>query len=104
MKNIKKFLSITAVLVLVVTACRKVEDLPYYEEGKSVELSADKTAIAPTPADSITNVITFSWTNPEYKQDTGLYKYILEMDSTGRNFAKEATKIAKISQLPTKFL
>ncbi|MBK6936608.1 MAG: SusE domain-containing protein [Chitinophagaceae bacterium] len=93
MKNIKKFLSITAVLVLVVTACRKVEDLPYYEEGKSVELSADKTAIAPTPADSITNVITFSWTNPEYKQDTGLYKYILEMDSTGRNFAKEATKI-----------
>ncbi len=93
MKNIKKYLSLAAVLVLIVSACHKVEDLPYYEEGKSVALSADKTAVAPTPADSITNVITFSWTNPEYKQDSSLYKYILEIDSTGRNFAKEATKI-----------
>lgn len=93
MKNLNKYLSLAAVLMLIVSACHKVEDLPYYEEGKSVALSADKTAVAPTPADSIANVITFSWTNPEYKQDSSLYKYILEIDSTGRNFSKEATKI-----------
>lgn len=93
MKNINKYLTLAAVLMLIVSACHKVADLPYYEEGKSVALSADKTTITSTAADSVAKVITFSWTNPEYKQDSALYKYILEIDSTGRNFAKETTRI-----------
>lgn len=92
MKNNNKYLAFAAALLLVVSACEKVDDLPYYDEGKSVALTADRTSVAPTPADSISNVITFSWTDPEYKQDSSLYKYILEIDSTGRNFAKEVTK------------
>ncbi|MGB3006077.1 MAG: SusE domain-containing protein, partial [Chitinophagaceae bacterium] len=93
MKNINKLLSLAAALVLIVSACHKVEDLPYYGTGMKVTLTANKTAIAPTPADSLTPVITFAWSNPDYKQDTSLYKYILEIDSTARNFAKETIKI-----------
>jgi hypothetical protein len=93
MKNIKKYLSLAAILVLIVSACTKVADLPYYDKGQPVTLTASKTAVTATPADSLNQVIAFSWTNPEYKQDSSLYKFVLEIDSTGRNFAKKSMKV-----------
>jgi len=93
MKNIFKILALAVTTVVVVTACTKVADLPFYENGKSVTLSANKTAVTATPADSLNQVIAFSWTNPEYKQDSSLYKFVLEIDSTGRNFAKKSMKV-----------
>jgi len=45
--------------------------------------------LAPTAADSSTTVITFSWTNPKYANSDSLTnKYVLELDSTGRNFSQ----------------
>jgi hypothetical protein len=93
MKNIRKYLSLAAGLVLILSACTKVADLPYYENGNAVTLTANKTAVTATPADSLNQVITFNWTNPDYKQDSSLYKFVLEIDSTGRNFAKKAMKV-----------
>jgi hypothetical protein len=93
MKNIFKILALAVTTVVMVTACTKVADLPYYENGKSVTLTANKTAVTATPADSLNQVIAFSWTNPEYKQDSSLYKFVLEIDSTGRNFAKKSMKV-----------
>ena len=93
MRNTINTLIIAILAVAVISGCQKVPDLPYYDEGTAVTLTASKTAVAPAPADSVTDVISFSWTSPEYTQDTSLYKFVLEIDSTGRNFAKEATKI-----------
>jgi len=93
MKNIFKILALAVTTVVMVTACTKVADLPYYENGNPVTLTASKTAVTATPADSLNAVIDFSWTNPEYKQDSSLYKFVLEIDSTGRNFAKKAMKV-----------
>jgi len=93
MKNIFKILALAVTTVVIVTACTKVADLPYYENGKSVTLTANKTAVTAAPADSLNQVIAFSWTNPEYKQDSSLYKFVLEIDSTGRNFAKKTMKV-----------
>ncbi len=93
MKNFNKYLLIAVASLLVFASCEKVADLPYYTEGKAVTLSADQTTLAPTAADSSRNIITFSWTNPEYKQDSSLYKFILEIDSAGRNFVKNTQKI-----------
>ena len=93
MKNFNKYLLVAAGFLLVFASCEKVADLPYYSEGTAVTLSADKTSLTPTSADSSSNVITFSWTNPEYKQDSSLYKFILEIDSAGRNFVKNTQKI-----------
>lgn len=93
MKNIFKILALAVTTVVMVTACTKVPDLPYYENGKSVTLTANKTAVTATPADSLNQVIAFNWTNPEYKQDSSLYKFVLEIDSTGRNFAKKSMKV-----------
>jgi hypothetical protein len=39
----------------------------------------------------VNKVVAFSWTSPNYATDTTNYKFIIEIDSTGRNFAK-ATK------------
>jgi hypothetical protein len=39
-------------------------------------------------SDSLKKVIAFSWTNPKYDNDSTTTKYVLEFDSSGRNFAK----------------
>lgn len=91
----KKIFSITVSLLavlLMMAGCNKVKDLPHYDNGMAVMLTASKTAVVATPADSSTSVISLSWTNPKYASDSSTYKYILEIDSTGRNFAKEVTK------------
>jgi len=93
MKYINKFLFLSVVTTLLFTACRKVADLPHYDNGTAVTLTASKTAVVATAADSSTNVISFAWTSPKYSTDTSSYKFILEIDSTGRNFSKEITKI-----------
>lgn len=91
MKYLYKLL-LPFVILFVVTACNKVEDLPFYEEGTAVTLSASKTTVTPALADSLNEVINFSWTSPKYATDTSNYKFILEIDSTGRGFSKKTTK------------
>lgn len=90
----KKNIAILSVVAAVTffTACTKVADLPFYENGTVVTLTASKTTVVPTPADSIISVIAFNWTNPAYAADSGTFKYILEVDSSGRNFSKGTTK------------
>lgn len=92
MKHLHKYLLLCIPAFMLMWGCRKVEKLPFYEEGKSVTLSANKTEVAPTPADAEVDVITFSWTNPQYATDTSNYKFVLEIDSAGRNFSHKFTK------------
>jgi hypothetical protein len=95
MRTIKHLFILLAGITVFSTACEKIEDLPYYDKGTAVTLSASKTAVSPTPADSVAEVISFSWTSPNYATDTGNYKFLLEIDSTGRNFARKYVKEIK---------
>ena len=98
MKYISKILLATIAVIGFFTACKKidnlkkVEALPVYQLGISPVLSSSLTAVAPTPADSNKAVVNFLWSNPKYSNDSSTTKYILEIDSTGKNFAKEQTK------------
>lgn len=92
MKLINKFLFLAVFVALILSACKKVDDLPYYDNGTAVTLTSSKSAVTPTPADSLADVVTFSWTNPEYATDTSNYKFVVEIDSTGRNFSQKVTK------------
>lgn len=98
MKYISKILLATMALAVFFTACKKidnlkkVEALPVYQLGISPVLSSSLTAVAPTLADSNKAVVNFLWSNPKYSNDSSTTKYILEIDSTGKNFAKEQTK------------
>ncbi len=91
MKYLSK-LCLGLAIVLGFFACvKKVPDLPFYKNGTAVVLTTSTNAISTAPADSNKNVLTLSWTNPNYAQDSSMYKFVVEIDSTGRNFAKEYT-------------
>lgn len=92
MNTIKKLLLLLVGVSSFVAACTKLEDLPFYLNGNPVVLTASKTAVTPAVGDSNNAVISFSWTNPKYSSDSSRFKYILEIDSTGRNFAKKVTR------------
>jgi hypothetical protein len=84
---------ISAVLVIALNACDKKDILPAYHLGNDITLTASSTTVAPAPADSLNKVLTFSWTNPNYNTDSSLQKFIVEIDSTTRNFSKKITRI-----------
>jgi hypothetical protein len=93
MKYINKlFLPLAAFITLLFAGCDKMDVLPHYEDGTAVTLTASKTAVTATAADSANNVIDFAWTSPKYSVDTSTYKFILEVDSSGRNFSKKVTR------------
>lgn len=88
--KIKHFL--VPVLFLGMVACDKKADLPVFANGTVPVLSASSTTIAPAPSDSNNVAVTFTWTNPLYSTDSTKNRYIIEIDSAGRNFAKAASK------------
>ena len=97
----KKFLAIWALAisaVVLISGCSKVEPLPNYSEGTTISLSASRTSVVPTIADSNTKLLALGWTNPNYATDPKTYKFVIEIDSAGRNFAK-ATKREVIGKL-----
>lgn len=89
----KKILAISFIAAIVIAACTKVPDLPYYNNGTAVILTPSTQNVVPTLADSTKEIISFSWTSPDYATDSNTYKYVLEIDTTGRNFAKVSTRI-----------
>jgi hypothetical protein len=92
MKNIFKLLTFGFLATIFFVACeKKVGDLPVYSNGTAVTLAASATTIAPAVADSDKVALTLTWSNPNYSVDSSTVKYIVEIDSSGRNFAKEAT-------------
>jgi hypothetical protein len=88
MKYLSKIILFLAVVSTFMVACTKEAALPLYSTGNAPVLSSSKTTIAATAADSNLTAVTFSWTDPSYATDSSNVKYVLEIDSTGRNFSK----------------
>lgn len=99
-KYFNLFFVLTAV-ILVFTGCQKIYDkvdtLPYNAQlpYNALVLSSSVTATTPVPADSLKNILVLSWTNPGFAGDSTTTKYIIEFDSSGRNFSKEQTVVLK---------
>lgn len=94
MKIFSKIIAVFMLASILITACKKDEALPTYNDATAPVLSATATNLLLVEADSATSRITFNWTNPKYSiADTSLTKYTFEIDSTGRGFAK-STKLA----------
>ena len=94
MKNIFKLLLLATGILLVYSSCNKIDNLykvsalPVYQNGVSPVLSSNITTVAPAVGDSDKAAISFSWTDPKYASDSNTTKYIIQVDSSGRNFAK----------------
>ena len=92
MKQILKTFLFSTLLAMVLFACEKVGPLAVYKNGVSATLQASATAVAPKVADSLTTALTLTWTDPKYATDASTVKYVLQVDSSGRNFSN-ATSI-----------
>ena len=91
MRSIINFVILLAATAFLFAGCEKVAELPNYKLGHPVTLTPSATTLTPSIADSAKNVLTLTWTFPQYATDSANMKYIVELDSTGRNFAKEVT-------------
>ena len=93
MRSIFKLLTFCSILSMIVASCDKVDSLPQYQKGTAPDLGvAPSVNIAPTVADSNKTVLTLNWSDPKYATDSNHLKFIVEIDSAGRNFSKEVTK------------
>lgn len=97
---IKSLFAITAVLML--SSCDKADDLPNYGNGKAPVLSSSQSVLAATAADSSADLVTFSWTYPDYATDSMNHKYILQIDSAGRDFSNAQSRVV-MGALSTKY-
>lgn len=88
MKLLNKILAMGLVASVGMAACEKADKLPFYNNGKAPVFTASATAVAVQPADSNKTAITFSWLTPRYATGATNVKYLLQIDSTGRNFSK----------------
>ncbi len=102
MKRLNKiwFLALT---LLVMLACEKKEDLPFFDNGANPALTSTVTSLAPPVADSDKVVLTLNWSDPEFATATQKTRYIVQIDSSGRNFSKAVTR-EFIDSLSTSFL
>ena len=89
MKNILKILAVS-IIAFVYTSCDKFDDLPSnnFSTGVAPVLTANTSSFTSLAADSLKTAIVFSWTNPKYANDSTTTKYVIEFDSSGRNFSK----------------
>ena len=87
MKHLNK-IWVLALGLLVMVACEKKEDLPFFDNGAAPALTSTAATIAPPVSDSDKVVLTLNWTDPEFATATQKTKYIVQIDSSGRNFSK----------------
>ncbi len=92
MRSIKNFVVLLAGAAFLFVGCEKVAELPTYKLGHPVTLTPSATTVSPGAADSAKTVLTLNWTFPQYATDSANMKYIIEIDSAGRNFSKEITR------------
>jgi starch-binding outer membrane protein SusE/F len=86
-KNISLLLFLAVAVMLGSMACSKMTNA-YYHQGSTPNLQSSTTTLAPATADSLKNVLAVSWTNPQYSTDSAKVLYTIQIDSSGRNFAK----------------
>jgi starch-binding outer membrane protein SusE/F len=87
MKQLLKYFSFLTAAAVVFAACQKAESLPFYDSGKAPVLTASAATIAPVAADSNNTALTLNWTFPKYATDSATIKYVIEIDSTTKNFS-----------------
>jgi hypothetical protein len=106
MKYFSKLLLAATGFVAMLSACKKAEDLPFYNNGSPVTLSSSVRTVAATAADSSKSVLALTWTSPNYASAEATNKYIVQIDTANGNFAnpysKEVTGVTSVN-LSTSF-
>jgi hypothetical protein len=91
MKNKLKLIFGIAVLALAFTSCKKDENRVVYQGGTAPVLTASSTAPQVLlKANKDNPALSLTWTNPDYKFNTGVSSqdvtYTVQVDTAGKNF------------------
>jgi hypothetical protein len=89
--NIFAILLVASMIGMAFPACVKKEANTYFANGAAPTLTSSTATITPTASDSTSPVLTLTWTNPKYATDSTNQQFIVELDSTGKNFVGETT-------------
>ena len=81
-------ISLTGVLV----SCDKIDTIVEHPKGNAPDLGVNSVNLAPAVGDSNKPVLILNWTDPKYATDSSQVKFVIEIDSAGRNFSKASTK------------
>ena len=92
MRKIFNFILFILGAITFLTSCDKIDALPNYPKGKAPDLGVNSVNIAPAVADSNKPVLILNWSDPKYATDSSHVKFVIEIDSAGRNFSKAFTK------------
>ena len=104
MKKIIQQLFFLSLLIVLFTSCKKDENKVYFEGGTNPVLTTSiTTATLPLSfANKDKQAVTLSWTNPNYKMNTGVssqdVSYQIEIDTTGANFTSSKKQTVAVSK------
>ena len=104
MKNLIKIIVSSFIITAVLFSCKKEENKVYFQGGTAPVLTASSTAdLMLQRANETNTAITFKWTNPDYKFNTGVSSqdvvYVLQIDTTGANFTSGNIQEATVDNL-----
>ncbi|MEO7766473.1 MAG: SusE domain-containing protein [Ferruginibacter sp.] len=104
MKNIIKHLFFLSMLAVLIASCKKDEHKVYFQGGTNPVLSSSVTStVLPLSfANKDNQALKLSWTNPDYKFNTGIssqdVSYQVEIDTTGANFTSNKKQTVSVSK------
>lgn len=102
MKHLSKLIFFSSLLFTVIISCKKDENKVFLEEGKDPALIASTNTINLSFANADKEAVKFSWTNPDYRFNTGIssqdVSYVVEIDKKGANFASTNKQSVAVSK------
>jgi hypothetical protein len=87
---------------VIISACDKKDTVTFSANGNAPVLSSSVSQIAAAAKDSLATGLILKWTNPMYSTDFKTTMYTVEIDSSGRNFAK-SVKLTVVGSLTDTF-
>jgi starch-binding outer membrane protein SusE/F len=104
MKNVIKLLLSAFLFTSCLIACKKDENKVYFEGGTNPVLSSSVTGpdLPLTYVNRDKEAVKFTWTNPDYKFNTGIssqdVNYQIEIDTVGANFTNPNKQTISVSK------
>lgn len=87
MNIFKNFIAVIAIAAITLS-CEKIEPTPQFvESGAQVSITASTESVAIPATDSLENVVTFTWNDPEFSVGLESSKFTLRTALSGTDFA-----------------
>ncbi|MBS1680134.1 MAG: SusE domain-containing protein [Bacteroidetes bacterium] len=93
MKKIIVYFSSVVLIAAIALACQKLDPTPQYTKSSATfTATASATSVSVAAADSLSDALTFTWTDPKYSVGLSKTVFTIMVDSAGKNFVNMTSK------------